>query len=202
VSSADQRADLDRQVARLAALAAERGLRVAKVVAEVGSGLNGHRKGLLTALRAPEYGVLIVEHRDRLAGFGSESIEPGALADAALAELHRQLAYKTVWYGSRLVEADLFYPSSQRGSRCGAVKAVLPLEERTYRGDVCGLVLDRDENAALAVAVAGSGPETKNACGREVRPATERAVPEEAGSWREMTPEDQHLRPATDGCRE
>jgi putative resolvase len=43
VSSADQKTDLDRQVARLAAFAAEQGLRVAKVVAEVGSGLNGHR---------------------------------------------------------------------------------------------------------------------------------------------------------------
>lgn len=85
VSSADQRADLDRQVARLAAFAAERGLRVAKVVAEVGSGLNGHRHGLLAALRSPEYGVLVVEHRDRLARFGSEYIE------AALAATGRRL---------------------------------------------------------------------------------------------------------------
>jgi putative resolvase len=85
VSSADQRADLDRQVARLAAFAAEKGIRVAKVVAEVGSGLNGHRKGLLAALRSPEYGAIIVEHRDRLARFGSEYLE------AALAASGRQL---------------------------------------------------------------------------------------------------------------
>ncbi len=85
VSSADQKADLDRQVARLAAFAAEKGIRVAKVVAEVGSGLNGHRKGLLSALRSPEDGTLIVEHRDRLARFGSESIE------AALAASGRRL---------------------------------------------------------------------------------------------------------------
>jgi len=45
VLSADQKADLDRQVARLAAFAAEKGIKAAKVVAEVGSGLNGHRKG-------------------------------------------------------------------------------------------------------------------------------------------------------------
>ena len=56
VSAVDQKADLDRQVARLSAFAAERGPRVAKVVAEVGSGLNGHRQGLLAALRCPEYG--------------------------------------------------------------------------------------------------------------------------------------------------
>jgi len=81
VSSADQEADLDRQVARLAACAAERGIGVAKL----GTGLNGHRNGLLAALRSPEYGVLVVEHRDRLARRGSEYIE------AALAATGRRL---------------------------------------------------------------------------------------------------------------
>jgi len=85
VSSADQRSDLDRQVARLAAFAAERGIRVAKVVAEVGSGLNGHRKGLMAVLRSPEYGIIVVEHRDRLARLGSEYVE------AALAASGRRL---------------------------------------------------------------------------------------------------------------
>lgn len=85
VSSADQKADLDRQVARLAAFAAENGFRVAKVVSEIGSGLNGHRKGLISVLRSPEYGTIIVEHRDRLARFGSEYIE------AALAASGRRL---------------------------------------------------------------------------------------------------------------
>jgi predicted site-specific integrase-resolvase len=85
VSSADQKADLERQVARLAAFAAEQGMRVTKVVAEVGSGLNGHRKGLLAVLRSPDYGAIVVEHRDRLARFGSEYIE------AALAAQGRRL---------------------------------------------------------------------------------------------------------------
>jgi len=85
VSSADQKADLDRQVARLAAFAAEKGIQVAKVVAEVGSGLEGHRKGLISVLRSPEYGIIVVEHRDRLARFGSEYIE------AALAASGRRL---------------------------------------------------------------------------------------------------------------
>jgi putative resolvase len=80
VSSSDQKADLDRQVARLAAFAAERNMRVAKVVAEVGSGLNGHRKGLLGVLRSPDYGAIVVEHWDRLARFGSEYIEAALAA--------------------------------------------------------------------------------------------------------------------------
>ena len=68
VSSAGQKADLGRQVARLAAFAAERGLRVAKVVFEVvfevGRGRNGHRKGLLSVPRSPDDSAIVVEHRD------------------------------------------------------------------------------------------------------------------------------------------
>lgn len=85
VSSADQKADLDRQVARLASFAAENGIRVARVMAEVGSGLDDHRKGLAMVLRSPEYGVLVVEHRDRLMRFGSQYVE------AALAASGRRL---------------------------------------------------------------------------------------------------------------
>ena len=53
VSSGDQRGDLDRQVARLTAVATELGLAPTRVVAEVGSGLNGHRAKLLSLLRPP-----------------------------------------------------------------------------------------------------------------------------------------------------
>jgi len=44
VSSAGQRADLDRQVARVTAWAAAEGLAVGRVVTEVGSALNGKRR--------------------------------------------------------------------------------------------------------------------------------------------------------------
>lgn len=80
VSSADQKADLDRQVARLAAFAAEQKLTIAKVIAEVGSGLNGHRPKLMAVLRDPKIHVLVVEHRDRLACFGSEYMEAALAA--------------------------------------------------------------------------------------------------------------------------
>ena len=94
------------------------------------------------------------------------------IADAGFAELRRQLAYKTGWNGGRLVVADRWYPSSKTCSGCGAVKAKLALSERTYTCTPCGLVLDRDVNAArnlaaLAVTVAGSGPETRNGRGAD-----------------------------------
>lgn len=80
VSSSDQSADLDRQVARLTAWAAGSGLAVSKVVAEVGSGLNGERRKLMRLLADPEVGTVVVEHRDRLARFGFEMVEAAMLA--------------------------------------------------------------------------------------------------------------------------
>jgi|SRR5579875_2441247 len=75
-----------------------------------------------------------------------------AILDVAPGELRRQLAYKTNWYGSTLVVADRWYPSSKTCSRCKAVKAKLSLSERTYRCKHCGLVADRDANAATNLA--------------------------------------------------
>ena len=75
-----------------------------------------------------------------------------ALADAALGELFRQLGYKTRWYGAQLVKADRWFPSSKLCSGCGVVKAKLHLAERTYECDSCGLVIDRDLNAAVNLA--------------------------------------------------
>ena len=75
-----------------------------------------------------------------------------ALGDAGLAELFRQLDYKTAWYGSRILKADRWFPSSKLCSGCGVVKAKLPPAERTYECDSCGLVIDRDLNAAVNLA--------------------------------------------------
>ncbi len=51
VSSADQRSDLDRQVARVTAWAAAQSWAVGRVVTEVGSALNGKRRKFLALLR-------------------------------------------------------------------------------------------------------------------------------------------------------
>ena len=94
-----------------------------------------------------------------------------ALADQGFGIARRMLGYKTTWNGGRLVLADRFYPSSKTCSGCGAVKAKLPLSERTYRCDNCGLILDRDVNAAINLRdLAASGAESLNACGGCVRP--------------------------------
>ena len=91
--------------------------------------------------------------------------------DAAFAEFRRQLEYKTARTGARLHVIDRWYPSSKTCSNCGTVKAKLSLSERVYRCDGCGLVIDRDVNAAINIQVAGSAPETSNARGGSGRRA-------------------------------
>jgi len=80
VSSANQKADLDRQMARLVEFATRNGWTVMEAVSEIGSGLNGRRKKLMRLLANPKVGTIVVEHRDRLARFGSEYIEAALMA--------------------------------------------------------------------------------------------------------------------------
>jgi putative resolvase len=67
-------ADLERQVGRVVTAATGRGLTVAQVVTEVGSGLDGDRPKLAKLLRDPQVTTIVVEHRDRLARFGVEDL--------------------------------------------------------------------------------------------------------------------------------
>lgn len=76
----------------------------------------------------------------------------GALSDAGLSELHRQIEYKAGWNGIQIRKASQWYPSSKTCSRCGNVKGDLTLGDRTYKCDVCGLEIDRDLNAAINLA--------------------------------------------------
>jgi len=118
------------------------------------------------------------------------------ISDVGWGMILAQLAYKTSWSdGSVLVAADRFYPSSKTCSSCGSVKAKLGLGERVFTCEIesCGLVIDRDLNAAINLArmaeqytqgegldvhVAATEVETRNARGGQVSP----------GSWPGRSP--------------
>jgi putative transposase len=72
-----------------------------------------------------------------------------SISDAGFREFRRQLTYKCDWYGSTLLVADRWFPSSKLCSGCGVLKDTLSLGERVYCCEVCGLSIDRDENAAI-----------------------------------------------------
>ena len=80
VSSADQKSDLERQLGRLAEYASREKLTVVRSVSEIGSGLDGHRAKVMRLLADPSVHTVVVEHRDRLARFGSEYIEAAMAA--------------------------------------------------------------------------------------------------------------------------
>jgi predicted site-specific integrase-resolvase len=80
VSSADQKADLDRQVARVTGWATAEQSPVDEVVGEVGSALDGHRRTFLALLGDLTVHRIVVEHRDRFWRFGSEYVQAARAA--------------------------------------------------------------------------------------------------------------------------
>jgi putative transposase len=89
-----------------------------------------------------------------------------AIGDVGFGEFRRQLVYKAAWYGCRVVVASRWEPSSKTCSLCGWVDDDLSLADRTFHCEHCGLVLDRDLNAASNLAkLAGSSSDSQNACG-------------------------------------
>jgi putative transposase len=89
-----------------------------------------------------------------------------AIGDVGFYEFKRQLLYKANWYGARVILADRWEPSSKRCSGCGWLDEDLTLSDRTFHCEQCGLVLDRDLNAAInLVQLAGSSSDSRNACG-------------------------------------
>lgn len=112
VSSADQKADLERQAGRVVTAATGMGLSVAEVVTEIGSGLNGKRPKLARLLGDPQVSVIVVEHRDRLARFGLEYLSAAlgatgrrivVIDDAELDDdLVRDMTEVLTWFCARL----------------------------------------------------------------------------------------------------
>lgn len=72
-----------------------------------------------------------------------------AIADIGLYEFRRQIVYKGAWYGCEVRFADRFYPSTKRCSQCGEMTPVIDLGVREYHCECCGLVINRDLNAAI-----------------------------------------------------
>ena len=87
--------------------------------------------------------------------------------DAAMSEIRRQVTYKCEWYGTELIIADRWYASSKNCSGCGTKNTELTLGDREWCCSTCGMIHDRDKNAAKNLMnLAGSS--SVSACGADV----------------------------------
>ena len=74
-----------------------------------------------------------------------------AISDCGFGMIRRFLEYKSAKYGTMLLKVGRFFPSSKKCSGCGHVKEKLSLSEREFVCEECGLVIDRDTNAAINI---------------------------------------------------
>ncbi len=105
----------------------------------------------LTTRLVRDHNVIVIEDL-HVAGMLRNRRLARRIADAGWTQICRQLTYKAERAGVRLIVADRWFASSKTCSGCGTAKTKLMLSERTYRCRSCGLVLDRDENAARNLA--------------------------------------------------
>ena len=91
-----------------------------------------------------------------------------AISDVGWSEFVSQLEYKAAWYGRTLVKIDKWYPSSKRCFDCGHVLDSLSLDIRVWTCPECGVVHDRDLNAARNIHAVGLT--VFEACGEAIRP--------------------------------
>ncbi len=71
-----------------------------------------------------------------------------SLSDVGLGEFIRQIEYKSDWFGGRMVKVGRFYASSKTCNDCGYINQELTLSDRTWTCLDCGIIHDRDWNAA------------------------------------------------------
>lgn len=99
---------------------------------------------------ANKYDVIVVE--DINMKNISRSLRLGkATMDNGFGLFRNLLDYKLKEKGGYLIKVNKWYPSTKTCSSCGSVVKSIPLGERTYVCDKCGLVLDRDYNAATNI---------------------------------------------------
>ena len=124
-----------------------------------------------TAAIAKSAGRVVVETLN-VAGMMRNRRLARAIADAGMSGFLTKLEYKCAWYGAEFDKADRWYPSSKLCWHCGWKNEDLTLSVRSWWCRGCGVLNDRDANAAenlanwpgLSFPVSGRGD--------RVRPAT------------------------------
>ncbi len=117
--------------------------------------IRAHHIHCLTTRLAKTHGAIVVEGLDTAGMIRQKGLTGGrarrrGLSDSALGEPRRQLVYKTGWYGSNLIIADRWFPSSKTCHACGHGQDVGWAEHWTC--GQCRAHHQRDDNAAINLA--------------------------------------------------
>ena len=117
----------------------------------------------LTTRLADEYKTICIEDLN-VSGMVRNRRLSKSIMDSSFGEFRRQLEYKVLRRGGRIVVADRWYPSSKTCSACGYKMKEIPLAVRNWSCPSCGVQHDRDVNAAINLKNMAVGS-TVTACG-------------------------------------
>lgn len=127
-----------------------------------------------------------------------------AISDCGFGMIRRFLEYKSAKYGTLLLKVGRLFPSSKKCSGCGHVKEKLSLSEREFICEECGLVIDRDTNAAINILAEALFNELNNrfntdVARRKFTPADLVALASSLSGTGETTEDDAHCLLTRDG---
>ncbi|MGI6326282.1 MAG: RNA-guided endonuclease InsQ/TnpB family protein [Saccharofermentanales bacterium] len=78
------------------------------------------------------------------------------ISDASWYRFLEMLAYKSQWYGKRMIQIDRYAPTTRTCCRCRSLTAKLPLQTREWHCPQCDTFHDRDINAAINIMIEGA----------------------------------------------
>lgn len=167
-------------------------VKVAKAHAKVADARRDFHHKLSTTLISDNQAIYVEDLS--VAGLG-RTRQAKSVHDAGWSSFVGMLEYKAAKYGRTFAKVDRWFPSSQLCSACGVKDGKKPLHVREWTCTACGIVHDRDINAAINIrnegrrkVAAGHHAETLNARGAQVRPGLVPAQRCEAGTHPKLTP--------------
>lgn len=122
-------------------------LRIAKLHAKIAN-IRSYTLHKLTTYLAKNHSEIVIEDLN-ISGMLKNCRLAKAISDMGFYEFRRQLEYKCQLYGSKLIIADRWFPSSKTCSNCGWHNPDLKLSDRWFLCVGCGSFIDRDWNASL-----------------------------------------------------
>jgi putative transposase len=125
----------------------------------------------LTTWLAKTKPVIVVENLN-VKGL-SKSWLSRSINDVGWGTFKKMLEYKSEWYGATIIKVPRSFPSTRLCSNCGYLHGKIPLYQRVFYCQSCGLKIDRDLNAALNLQIYGlthltsptASSAESNACG-------------------------------------